>query len=636
MLVVIEAPGKLKKIREYSGLTVFATAGHYRDLPDRQIGVDLETLEPVFLPKESKPGLIKDLVAKAKGQDVIVATDPDREGYAIGIMVWQDIKKVAKSVKRAEFREISAKVVANEIAKAVPMEETNTRLYDAFLGRRVGDRLIGYLLTPLASNHLGRSGQSWSVGRVQSPALRLVGEREREIKAFVPEVYYLVAIRCDKDDISFTAWWSGGRIPDKAQAEELEEKISTASEAKVLSLVKKNRSELPKPPFMTSTLQMSASSQLGFSPEYTMQLAQKLYEAGLSTYHRTDSVRIADEFIEEIREFITTAYGPQYLPTKPHVHKSKITQADAHEGIRPTHVHPLADCKTLVTAESLGEDHYKLYELLARRTFASQMSAAQFDTTAVVLLCAGENFKSNGRVMTFDGFRKMYSAEDEPSQSPAAAKTPETKKEKELEEDSENSGTDQRLPDMIVGEEIEKLGDIIDDRATKAPPRYTEASLVKKLEDLGIGRPSTYATILKRLRDQSYVDIKARKFNMTDRGEKLLVWLESTTPWLIDYEMTRKLEEFLDKVESGGQKWQLLAERILAKIKESGGGKLIGTSSPSSSPGAPKQLSEKQKAIIDKNADEKIKKASQNGDYQTCKNWIDQWFAKKVSKASNA
>ncbi|QOX80788.1 type I DNA topoisomerase (plasmid) [Trichlorobacter lovleyi] len=629
MLVVIEAPGKLKKIREYSGATVFATVGHYYDLPDREIGVDLETLDPVFIPKESKPGLINDLIAKAKGQDVIVATDPDREGYAIGTMVWQDVKKVAKSVKRAEFREISAKVVAAEIARAVPMEKTNLSLYDAFLGRRIGDRLIGYLLTPLASSQLGKATPSWSVGRVQSPALRLIGEREREIRAFVSGVYYLVGIQCDKDDVSFTAWWTGGRLTCKVEAESLLAKIASSESAQVVSVVRKNRTESPKPPFTTSSLQMAASTQLGFAPELTMQLAQKLYEAGLTTYHRTDSVRIADEFIEEIRAHVIGYFGEDYVPAKPYSHKTKNSQADAHEGIRPTHVHPLADCKKTVLAESLGEDHARLYDLIMRRALASQMSAAQLDTTTALLRCNFEEFKANGRVLVFDGFKKIWAEDDEPAQT---SESSETKKEKESEEDS--VGGSQSLPDLFDGEEIEKLGDVFDERSTKAPPRYTEAALIRKLEDLGIGRPSTYATIMKRLKDQAYVVIKARKFNITERGEKLLVWLESTTPWLIDYEMTRKLEEYLDKVEDGSQEWKKLAERIMVRIREAGGGKIIARASAvtSGTPSAPRQLSEKQKAIIDKNADKKVKKSAEAGDYATCKKWLDSWFAEKAKK----
>jgi len=261
MLIVIEAPGKLKKIREYTGNRVFATVGHYRDLPDKDLGVDLDRLEPIFVPKEARPDLIKNLVQQAKDDDVIIASDPDREGYAIGMMVWQDIKDVARSVKRAEFREITSKAVKEAISKAVQMDKTNQKLYDAFLGRRVGDRLIGYMLSPVAARQLGKEKTPWSVGRVQSPAIRLVVEREREIAAFVPGKYYLVGIESEKHGRKFKAWHQKGKIKEKTEAEELITRLSNSRTAKVLAVEHKNRQEMPKPPFETASLQMAASRQ---------------------------------------------------------------------------------------------------------------------------------------------------------------------------------------------------------------------------------------------------------------------------------------------------------------------------------------------------------------------------------------
>ena len=616
MLVVIEAPGKIKKIREYSGCKVVATFGHYRDLPDKELGVDTEKLEPHFVPKEAKPGLIKDLVAQAKGEDVIIASDPDREGYAIGMMVWQDIKKVAKSVKRAEFREISAKVVKHEIANAVPMEQTNLHLYDAFLGRRVGDRLIGYLLSPVASKALGRGSKPWSVGRVQSPAIKLVVDREREIRDFRPGKYYLVGIKCEKDDIHFTAWYSAGKFEIRAEAESLLAKITARPTAKVLKVECKKRQESPKPPFETASLQMAASSQLSFSPDKTMKLAQDLYQAGLTTYHRTDSVRIAPDFIEDLRQHITAVFGPGYVPASPQVHKTKDSQADAHEGVRPTKVHDLSKCANVVAGESLTDDHAKLYELIAKRTMASQMANAEYDTTMVLLDCAGEEFKANGRVLTFPGFKKLWSAEEETSDAPAK-------------DDAQATEADQKMPELVVSEVVAKTSQVADEKTTKAPPRYTEASLVDKLKKLGIGRPSTYATIMKGIKDREYIEIKARKLHATERGERLAQWLESTANWIVDFEMTKKLEEFLDKVEAGTADWKKLMERILFRIKESGGSTDVAPHRDAVEQ-QDRALSEKQLALINRHADDKIKQAAQAGDFTTCRKWIDDFFAEKA------
>ncbi len=607
MLIVIEAPGKLKKIREYSGSKVFATVGHYRDLPDKNLGVDLENLEPIFVPKEAKPGLLNELLAQARDEDVIIASDPDREGYAIGMMVWQDIKAIAKTVKRAEFREITEKSVKAEIARAVDMDKTNVKLYDAFLGRRVGDRLIGYLLSPVVGKKLGKDIAPWSVGRVQSPAIRLVVEREREIAAFKSGKYYLVGIECEKSGLIFTAWHQGGKIPVKTDAEALVLRLAICRTATALSVDRKKRQEMPKPPFETASLQMAASSQLTFAPEQCMKMAQDLYSAGLISYHRTDSVRIAPEFVEELRKEINRNFGENYLPLTPHNHKSKDSQADAHEGIRPTKVHDLSNCASIVAKESLSNDHARLYELIARRAMASQMAQALFDTTTLIMECSGERFKANGRVMLFDGFRKLWEIEEESSDLPTR---------------DETTDVNQKLPDIENDEILSKVSDKMEEKSTKAPPRYTEASLVDKLKKLGIGRPSTYAAIMKAITGRQYVVVKSRKLHATQRGERLLKWLETTTPWLIDYEATKKMEEYLDKIEAGvsGVEWRKLAARILYRVKQAGG--RTENAIQSSIPG----VSEKQLAVITRYGDDIAKKAVERGDATACKLWLEEHF----------
>jgi len=344
-----------------------------------------------------------------------------------------------------------------------------------------------------------------------------------------------------------------------------------------------------------------------------MKLAQDLYSAGLISYHRTDSVRIAPDFIEELRKRIGTDFGTDYLPPVPNEHKSKDSQADAHEGIRPTKVHTIAESAAIVARESLTAEHTKLYELIAKRTMASQMAQAVFATTMAILECSGERFKANGRVMLFDGFRKLWAAEDENSDTPTK-------------EDGQEG--DQRMPDLQVNDILNKLRDLLEEKTTKAPPRYTEASLVDKLKKLGIGRPSTYAAIMKGITQRQYVLIKSRKLHATQRGERLLQWLEKNTPWLIDYEATKKMEEYLDRIEAGDIKvhWKKLAERILYRVGQAGGS--IVKSKESSVPG----LSEKQLAVIERYGEEVVKKAVEERDILLCKKWLDEHFAKRQSQ----
>ena len=543
MVIIIESPNKIKKIRQITGATVLATVGHFKDLPSDEMAVNLETYEPVFRISEGKADVIRKIRAAVKGEDVYVASDPDREGYAIGTHVYEEIRTLARSIKRAEIHEITEKGVKSAIAAAVPFEQTNKGLYHAFLGRRVGDRLVGYLLSPLACTALHGK---YSVGRVQSPAVRLVVEREREIRSFKPEPFWTVAIILEKTDRSFRASHVAGKFTDHAKAVAACAAVQGATTAQVLSIETIEKRQNPKPPFSTVDLQYCANSQLKIAPERAMQLAQQLFEVGLISYHRTDSVRLADEFIQEIRQHIGASLGAAYLPASPTLHKSKNSQADAHEAIRPTHMHALSEISAVVRREGLSVEHERLYALIFRRAVASQMSAAIYDATTAIFDCAGEGFKATGKVQKFDGFLAIYS---------------------EIAESDKDGEADQDLPVLAKGEHVTKTGEELAEKKTKAPARFTEGSLVKELERLGIGRPSTYASIMAVIKQRGYVTVQKSKLQAEPPGEALIDHLIASVPWVVEYDMTRKMESYLDRVEScDGATWQIFARTVHSKM----------------------------------------------------------------------
>ncbi|KAB0668354.1 type I DNA topoisomerase [Oryzomonas sagensis] len=544
MLLVIESPNKIKKIKSYINAQILATVGHFKDLPTDAMGVDLDTYAPTFILDKGKADRIRQIKTAAKGQDVYIATDPDREGYAIGTHVFDEVRKIARSIHRLEIHEITQKGIDEAMKKSIPWENTNSGLYDAFLGRRVGDRVVGYILSPIASNALkGR----FSVGRVQAPAVRLCVEREREIRTFNPEPFYVVSITLQKDEVAFAAKHRGGNLTDKAKAEAILLAVTAARTADILKVETKETRQNPKAPFTTVDMQAAASSQLKISPEIAMRLAQQLFEAGLISYHRTDSVRIADEFIADIRNHVGRSLGPSYLPKAPNSYKSKNSQAEAHEAIRPTHMHPTGDIHGVVSKEGLGADHEKLYTLIYRRTVASQMAAAVYDSTTVEIGCAGEPFRATGRVMKFDGFLKVYS--------------------EVREGDKDDEDDNQRLPPLVTGETVEKTGQKLDEKQTKPPGRYSEATLVKALEKHGIGRPSTYASIMGTIKARNYIVVKKGKIHATDVAERLFDFLAKDHPWIIDLELTRKMESYLDKVEGGDASWVTFVKGVHSKMK---------------------------------------------------------------------
>ena len=545
MLIIVESPTKAKKIQSILRVRTMSTVGHFKDLPNATIGVDLKTYEPTFVCHERKQHLPDELRAAAKGETVMLAGDPDREGYAISHHIFEEIKSVAKECLRLEIYEVTEKGLKESLAKAVPFEQTNEGLYHAFLGRRVGDRLVGYILSPIASRRLHNT---FSVGRVQSPAVRLVVDREREIRAFKPSLYWILNIQLNKEGTTFLATHVKGKFEKQPDALAIIEAIKAQTHALTEKADQKETKQSPKPPFTTVDLQAAAAARLKFTPEQTMKLAQALFDHGLTTYHRTDSVRMDEAFVSQIRDFTAKTFGPPYVPSKPNQFKSKNSQAEAHEGIRPTHMHPAAEIGALIDKEQLAPDHARLYDLIYRRAIASQMAPARYDATLLLFDVAGEKFKANGRVLKFDGFLKVYAEVDE-------------EKERKGEEEKV-----QTLPPISVGERVPKEKETLEEKKTKPPGRFTLGSLVKELERLGIGRPSTYASITKNISDRGYVKEEKGKVVPLPPGETLIDYLRAQHPWVIDYALTSKMETILDQVVEHKETWQRFCKAVHNKM----------------------------------------------------------------------
>jgi DNA topoisomerase-1 len=548
MLIIVESPTKARKIQSILRVKTLSTIGHFKDLPNSTLGVDLKTYEPTFICHEKKRKLPEELRAAATGETVMLAGDPDREGYAISRHIFEEIKSVAKECLRMEIYEVTEKGLKESLAKAVPFEQTNEGLYHAFLGRRVGDRLVGYILSPMASRRLHNT---FSVGRVQSPAVRLVVDREREIRAFKASLYWILNIQLNKEGTTFLATHVKGKFDKQPEAQAIVDAIKAETHALAEKVDQKETRQSPKPPFTTVDLQAAAAARLKFTPEQTMKLAQALFDHGLTTYHRTDSVRMDEAFVAQIREFTEKTFGAPYVPAKPNQFKSKNSQAEAHEGIRPTHMHPAAEIGALVDKEQLTSDHARLYELIYRRAIASQMASARYDATLLLFDVVGEKFKANGRVLKFDGFLKVYAEVDE---------------EKERKGDKGEDEKVQTLPPITLGERVPKDKETLEEKKTKPPGRFTLGSLVKELERLGIGRPSTYASITKNISDRGYVKEEKSKVVPLPPGETLIDYLKEQHPWVIDYALTSKMEAVLDQVVEHKETWQRFCKAVHNKM----------------------------------------------------------------------
>lgn len=578
-LVIVESPAKAKTINKYLGkeYTVEATIGHIKDLPKNKIGVDLEdgTFEPELIVIPGKEKVVDRLLKlAAKSDAVYLAPDPDREGEAIASHLSDELSKVVKknAIHRVTFNEITPKAVKGAFQHA---RKVDSHLVDAQTTRRVLDRIVGYQVSPLLWDKVRRG---LSAGRVQTVAVRLVVEREREIKAFNPVEYWTIdaALETQKST-SFTARFVGidgqrarvetvdaPSLPDQKITDEVIAQMKRAAWS-VSSVERKERKRNSTAPFTTSKLQQDASRRLGFNVKRTMGVAQRLYEGveigsetvGLITYMRTDSTRVAPEAIANVREWIQTKLGDAYLPAAPNAFKSKKDAQDAHEAIRPTDVNHHPD----EIRRYLSDEQYKLYKLIWQRFVASQMTPAVFDQTTVDIIAKADrsyDFRVTGSVQKFDGFLKVY----------------EEAKDKKDEDDEALAN---KLPALDEGQSL-KLNELKPEQHyTEPPPRYNEASLVKELEEQGIGRPSTYASIINTIQDREYVQKiggRSGRFVPTEIGTVVNDLLVKNFPYIFDKKYTARLEEELDDIEDGREKWtDLLAgfyEHFAEELKDAG------------------------------------------------------------------
>ncbi len=558
-LVVVESPAKAKTIGKYLGkeFTVVASVGHIKDLPPRKLGVDIEHgFEPQYQLIRGKQDVVERIKKAAKGAEkVFLASDPDREGEAIAWHVMDEIKK-SRSGKNKEFyrvmmHEITARGVKSAFEDLHTFDEPERQhLFYAQLARRILDRLVGYQISPLLWKKVKRG---LSAGRVQSVAVRFVVDREREIRAFVPEEYWNISALLEGDkkpEFKAKLIKINGKkaaIHNEEEASNIEQEVKAAGFI-LRKIVRKTRKRNPVPPFITSRLQQEAARKLRFSARKTMTIAQKLYEGvdvgeeapvGLITYMRTDSVRVSDIALDEVRQFISERFGEQYLPKKPNIYKNKKNIQDAHEAIRPTSVSRTPES----VKKYLSRDEYRLYELIWKRFVASQMTPAVFDQTVFEIESGKYLFQAIGEIMKFAGFLSVY--------------------EEGKDDSSDDSDNDQAtLPELSEGDSLKLLELIKKQSFTQPPPRYTEATLVRELEEKGIGRPSTYAAILSNIQDKGYVEKKQGRFEPTKLGELITDLLKVSFPEIMDAAFTAEMEEKLDKVEEGSLEWKALLEEF--------------------------------------------------------------------------
>jgi DNA topoisomerase-1 len=563
-VVVVESPAKAKTINKYLGrdYQVLASYGHVRDLPPKDGSVDpAHDFSMVWQVDSRGEKHLKEIARAVKGADeLILATDPDREGEAISWHINEELARrralTGVDVKRVVFNEVTKKAVNEAFQHPRTL---NKELIDAYLARRALDYLVGFTLSPVLWRKLPGSR---SAGRVQSVALRLICEREAEIEAFRPQEYWTVDARmATAADDAFSARLThlDGRklekfdLGDEAAATAAARTLETAPGFKVASVQRKEVRRNPYAAFTTSTLQQEASRKLGFGASRTMRIAQRLYEGidvggetvGLITYMRTDGVTVSTEAIDGARRLIAQRFGPNFVPASPRIYKTKAKNAqEAHEAIRPTDISRSPD----QLARRLSEEERKLYELIWTRMLASQMESARLDQVAVDIDAdnAAARLRATGSVVVFPGFLALYQ-EGRDETGDAAA---------------EDAVGDRRLPNMAEGEAVGRRQVVPEQHFTQPPPRYSEASLVKKLEELGIGRPSTYASIIQVLQDRNYVRLDKRRFLPEDRGRVVTAFLTSFFERYVEYGFTADMEEQLDDISGGRKDWKAVLQQF--------------------------------------------------------------------------
>ena len=538
-LVIVESPSKAKTIKKYLGgdYDVIASQGHIIDLPSSKLAVDIDNdFKPEYKTMKGKANIIKNIKKLAKDKDVVyLATDPDREGEAIAWHL-KNVLNIKDDEKcRIEFNEITKNAVKKAVQKP---RVVNQALVNAQQARRILDRLVGYKLSPLLWKKVKKGT---SAGRVQSVALKIIIDKEREIREFVPEDYYLMYAKLEKNEDILVAKFYGdtsGKIElkDKKQVDKIIKAIDN-KQYEVIDIKKSERRKNPPAPFTTSSLQQEASRKLGFSVKKTMMVAQKLYESGYITYMRTDSTRLSEDAMKMAKEYITDKFGKEYYLNREF--KAKENAQDAHEAIRPSNLDAVMD---------LGEDEEKLYSLIMNRFLASQMSVALYDTTRIRLKVDDYIFHINGRTIKFDGYMKLY----------IEGKDDKVKSKNDSEDDEDD---DKALPEFYIGEKLNQKELKADKKTTEPPARYTEASLVKVMEEKGIGRPSTYAPTISTLEERVYIEKEGKYLKPTELGEIVNKLLEENFKEIVDVKFTADMENKLDDVADSKQDYvQMLRE----------------------------------------------------------------------------
>ncbi len=569
-LVIVESPAKAKTIEKYlgKGFQVKASVGHVKDLLKSKLGVDIKkNFQPTYEIIASKKKIIDDLrKAALKADQIFLALDPDREGEAIAWHVAEEIfkgekektkgKVVRKPVHRVLFNEITKKAIQEAINKPIDL---NKDLYAAQQARRVLDRLVGYQVSPLLWDKVRRG---LSAGRVQTVALRIICERERAIKAFVPQEYWTIETMLEGSlPPPFAARLTSLNgeklvaIGTQQESQKIVDALKAAPHV-LKTITRKERKRNPYPPFITSRLQQDAAHKLGFTASRTMAVAQQLYEGielgeegavGLISYMRTDSTRISNEALQEARDFITEKWGKTFLPDEPNIYKSKKSAQDAHEAIRPTSV--------LKTPESVKEfldsDQFRLYELIWKRFVASQMMPAIFDQTTFEIQAGDYGYRATGSQIKFAGFLTVYDI------SPVESKA-----------DDDEDDKDRTLPLLKEGDVLQVKEVLPEQHFTEPPPRFNDASIIRELEEKGIGRPSTYASILSNLMDKEYVRKELKVYSPTDLGFIVNDVLIASFPDIFNVQFTAGMEEELDEIEEGRQSFEKVIKKFYKPFHE--------------------------------------------------------------------
>ncbi len=552
-LIIVESPAKARTIKNFLGkdYEVVASRGHVRDLPKSSFGIEISenTFKPQYRVQKDHSKVVNEIKTLAKkSQTIYIATDEDREGEAIGYHIATAIGKKPENLPRIVFHEITKTAIQNALDNP---RKIDTKSFDAQQARRLLDRIVGYKLSPLLSSKIQKG---LSAGRVQSSALKIVVDREREIKAFKPQEFWSIDALFNPDEIeAILVEFEGVKqekmtISNGDRANFIYQALKNST-YKVKKIQTKERKTPTPAPFMTSSLQQSASSMLGFSPKKTMMIAQKLYEgvkthkgeSGVITYMRTDSLNLAHEATKNARETIKKAYGEKYLPKKPNFYSTKSKGAqEAHEAIRPT----MLDFTPEIAKKYLNNDEIRLYSLIYNRFLACQMLPAIFESQSVFIANQKGVFKANGRRLVFDGFYRVYGSSDK----------------------------DKLLPLLEVGQELSLKELSPNQHFTEPPPRFSEASLIKTLESLGIGRPSTYAPTISILSSRHYIDIEKKRIVPSEIAFKVIDTLEKHFSEIVDSAFTSSMEESLDEIAEGKKDWQRVLgdfyEPFIKKIDE--------------------------------------------------------------------